>query len=380
MFFVMDTSRGITSELLSRMKNFVLQQNDIYKVSDVGARFSLISYADRGVMQLPLNRGTSIAAVRNALNSIGLTGRQRRVESGLQVVRDVIVNKRDGVQEDKGKVIVLMVGGKSDQFGLPSIKSEADELKRAGAKVVVIGIGSDLDETALKSAATKPENFIPVKSGESLLDAIPTISQSVKDANSASLNLDLGFILGSDGESAEADFALGKKAIKSLVKKLDISSEKTRIGLIVYGKKAGVVLTLDSSTNSDSFITKLDQTLAPQRGFALNDALVLSRRYLFDKRYGARDGIPKTAMIFINRDIDEQSKQAADVLRKDGVKIVAVSLGDRDVDDSLKRLTASDKDIFRIDTAKNISKLIKSPAPTLIPGLFFLLSVAISNE
>ena len=370
----MDTSRGITSELLSRMKNFVLQQNDIYKVSDVGARFSLISYADRGVMQLPLNRGTSIAAVRNALNSIGLTGRQRRVESGLQVVRDVIVNKRDGVQEDRGKVIVLMVGGKSDQFGLPSIKSEADELKRAGAKVVVMGIGLDLDETALKSAASKPETFVAIKSEGHLLVATPSISDAIKHAGRLPMIVDLGFVLGADGPNAEKDFALGKEVIKAVLKRLLVSKDMARVGLIVYGKRADIVLRLDQISNTDTALKLVDRMRTPEKGFALSNAITMARNNLFNSAAGARQEVPKTMMIFVNRDIDRSSKLAAEALKQDGVKIVALWIGSKDATDSLESITTNDQDILRIDDAYSIKRVAVRPASFLLPGklLWFL--------
>lgn len=370
MFFVIDTSRGVTAEDLRKMKDFVLKQADVYKPSDKGARMSVITYADRAAMQLPVNRGTSIGALRNALGSVGLSGRQRRVESGLELAKDTIVNKRDGVEDDRGKVVVLMVGGRSDPAGLGSIKVQGDALRRAGAKTVVIGVGGELDESALTSGAKDAESFVRVKPGGDLLDATPTISSAVKDAAKTSVAIDMVFILGATGSNAEKDFNLGKRAVVEMLKKLDVSRDKARVGLILYGKRASIVMRLDSLKDGESPVSIVEQIRAPgEAGFGLSEALNFARNFVLSERYGARRNVPKTAVVFVNRDIDEASKLAADALRQDGVKIIAVSLGAQDSRDSLKGITGSDDDVARITKEGDIEEaLTKKRGSSLLPG------------
>ena len=373
MFFIIDTSRGVTRDELNRMKEFVLKQADVYKLSDrdaAAARFSVIAYADRATMQLPLNRGTSVGALRNALLSVGLSGADRRVESGLELAKDTIAKKRDGVKDDRGKVVVLMVGGRSDASGLDSIVSEGDGLRRAGAKTVIIGVGSQLDESALKSGARNEESFVRVKSADELLDATPTISSAVKDAGKTSVAVDMVFILGATGSNAEKDFNLAKQAVIEMLKKLDLSKDKARVGVILYGQRASIALRFDSLKDGESPLSVVELIRAPrERGFALSEALNFARNFVFSERYGGRRDVPKTAVVFVNRDIDEASRLAADGLRKDGVKIIAVSLGEKDSRDSLKRITSSDDDIGRITKPGDIDEaLAKRRGSSLVAG------------
>ena len=376
-FFLIDTSRGITERDLRKMKELVLQQGIMYNVSSDDTRISVISYSDRASTELPLNRGTSTRAIRNALYSIGLTGRQRRVEVVLQSVRNKIANKLDGVKDDRGKVVVLMVGGRSDPFGLASAKLEADGVKSEGGKIVVVGIGSDLDETVLKSVATKPDAYVAARDGDEVVDATGPISDMIKDAGKTSVAVDIGFVLGADGANAGKDFRLGKRAIIAMVKKLDVSQGKVRVGLISYGERASVVVRLDSLTDGERFAKVVEKLQFSRPGFALSDAAELARSSLFSERYGARRGVPKTAVIFVNREIDDASKVAADELRKRGVKVVAVSLGDKDSSDSLKKITNSDGDVSRIERDDDIGAFAKKAASSVLPGEDFGFVVAV---
>ena len=370
MFYIVDTSRGVSGDDLNKMKEFVLQQGMIHKVSDKAARISVIAYADRAVTQLPLRSGTSVAALRSALSGVGLSGGQRRAESGLRLAKDTIVNKRDGVRDDRGKVVVLMVGGRSDPSGLASIKAEGDALRLAGAKTVIIGVGPELDEAALKSGVADADSFVRVKSGGSLLDATPAISSAAKEAGKTSVAVDLAFILGATGKNAANDFGLGKQAVVEMLKRLDVSRDKARVGLILYGKRASIVMRLDSSVkNGERALSIVEQVRAPgEEGFALGEALNLARNFVFSERYGARRNVPKTAVVLVNRDIDEASKLAADGLRQDGVKIIAVSLGTEDSRDSLKKITSSDGDITRIAKQDEVGALAKRKVDTVLPG------------
>ena len=370
MFYIIDTSRGVSGEDLKKMKKFVLEQGVIHKVSEKGARISVIAYADRAVTVLPLKSGTSVAALRSALSTVGLSGGQRRAESGLKLAKDTIVNKRDGVQDDRGKVVVLMVGGRSDPSGLASIKAEGDSLRLGGAKTVIMGVGPELDEAALKSGVVDADSFVRVKSGGSLLDATPAISRAAKEAGKISVAIDLAFILGATGKNAANDFRLGKQAVVERLKKLDVSRDKARVGLILYGKRGSIVMRLDSSVRTgESALSIVGQVRAPgEEGFALGEALNLARNYVFTEQYGARRNVPKAAVVFVNRDIDEASRLAADGLRQDGVKIIAVSLGTEDSRDSLKKITSGDGDITRIAKQDEVGALAEIKVGGLLPG------------
>ena len=350
------------------MRGFVSQQAKAYNISSDGVRISVLTYSSDARTLLPAGRGTSPEALKNALDAAALTDSPRQVANALQSVRRTIVYKTDGVRDDAGKVVVLIVAGRNARSGLPYVRSEGDALKGSGANVVVIGMGDDLDENEMKSVATKPDRFVKVSSEDKLLDAVSAVSDSISDTQKSSLKLDLGFILGADGVNAEKDFELGKEAIKEMLRKLDISREKTRFGLIVYGQSAGMVSRLDSVNSLKDALSVVDQVKIPRKGFALKEALEMARTDLFDALSGGRRDTDKTAVIFVNKEMDSASKAAAEALKKDGVKILAVSLGEADARDSLRDVTSTDKDIKRIASRSDVEKLTKDLASSLTSG------------
>ena len=367
-FYLLDTSKGVTKSQLGKMKDVVTQQANAYSISSDGVRMSVLTYDKEARSLLPVGRGTSVGSLKNALDAAALTDSPRQVENALQFVRRIITYKSDGARNDAGKVVVLMVAGRNARSGLPYVKSEASALKDSGASVVVIGMGDDLDENELKSVATKPDQFVKVSSEDKLMDAVSAVSGSISDTQKSSLKLDLGFILGADGVNADRDFALGKEAIKAMLRKLDISRDKTRFGLIVYGESAGMVSRLDSADSVDGALKVVDQVRSPRKGFALKEALEMARTDLLNVASGARRDTAKTAVIFVNKEMDPASKTAAEALRRAGVKILAVSLGEKDASDSLRDVTSSDEDIKRVSTRSDLDELTKALASSLTSG------------
>ena len=349
------------------MRDFVEKQGRIYNTSLDKVRFSLVSYADSPTTLLTIDKGISMIALRNALKGVQKADRQREIGKALMHVKDVIINGRDGIRPSAGKVVVLMVAGKDEPSDLPRMKSEAKGLARAGADIVVIGIGSHVDEAELKSATTNPSNIVKVKVGNQLLDAVAPVSKAVSTAVRDPSPLDIGFIIGTDGSDAK-DFNLQKDITKRLLDRLDVASDKSRIGLIVYGSDVRIHLRLDSENDRNSAKKVVDDLRRPRPGFSLPRAIAISERYLFAEGYGARKGVPKRAIVFVNREVDIPSKLAAAKLMAKGIKIVAVGVGKTGSVESLKDIASSGKDAVKIASANDLQKGIENALASVLPG------------
>lgn len=351
------------------MKDFVEKQGQVYNSSLDKVRFSLVSYADNPTTLLAINKGLSISALRNALKGVRKDDGQRQIGKALMHVKDVIVNRRDGIRPTAGKVVVLMVAGKDAPSDLPRIKSEAEDLARSGVDIVVMGIGSDLNKAELTLATTSPDNIVRVAVENQLLDAVAPVSKAVSSAVRDPTPLDVGFIIGADGSDAVKDFDLQKDITKQLLDRLDVASDKSRVGLILYGSDVRVPLRLDSDSNRNSAKKVMDDLRMPRPGFALARAIAISERYLFAEGYGTRKGVPKVAIIFVNRDVDAASKLAASKLIAKGIKVVAVAVGKMGNIESLKDIASSGKDAVKIASADDIQMGTEKTLSSVLPGM-----------
>ena len=370
LFFLVDTSKDVPENLLGKMRDFVKKQGQVYNSSLDKARFSLVSYADRPTTILAINKGTSMTALSNALKRVRKADGQRQVGKALMNIKDVIVNERDGVRPTAGKVVVLMVAGKDAPSDLQRMKLEAEALARAGVNIVVIGIGSDVDEAVLKLATTNPDNVVKLKFDNQLLDAVAPVSKAVSTSVRDPSPLDVGFIIGAEGSDAVKDFNLQKDITKRLLDRLDIASDKSRIGLIVYGSDVRVRVRLDSDNDRNSAKKLVHDLRMPRPGFALARAIAISERYLFAEGYGARKGVHKVAIVFVNRDVDTPSKSAASKLLAKGIRVVAVAVGRMGNIESVKDIASSGKDVVKIASADDIQKGTEKALLAVLPSMY----------
>ena len=368
LFYLVDTSKYVSKDTLQKMKDFVIAQGKVYNVSRDRVRISVMSYSNALITHLAISQGTEMELVKGAVGKVAESSAPRFVEKALQSVKEIIQNGRDGIRQEAGKVVVLLIAGRSERPGFTELKKEAEDLRRVGADIAVISIGSDVNEDEIKSVATTPSDIVRIPTADRLKDATANISDAVNGVQTISDPLDVGFVLGASGPSASKDFKLGKDVVIEMVRKLDVSADKNRVGLVVYGSDASFVFRLDTVRDKDNAIRAIEGLRMPGDGNALNKAIDLSRRYMFSEVYGARRGIPKSLVLLMNKNANSADKSEVEKLKTDGVKVVVVSLGKNVADESTKELATSMKDFVKISSRDDLRAGSKSATASLLEG------------
>eukprot|EP00112_Aurelia_sp_Birch-Aquarium-sp1_P005724 Seg1649.2 transcript_id=Seg1649.2/GoldUCD/mRNA.D3Y31 product="Collagen alpha-4 chain" protein_id=Seg1649.2/GoldUCD/D3Y31 len=366
-FYLIDNSKYVPSYTLKKMKDFVVEQRKIYNVSKDGVRISVMSYSDTLKTYLAVGQGVNMDFVKGAVGKVTESSKPRHVEKALKSMKEVIQNGRDGVRKEAGKVVVLLIAGGNERSGFDELRKEAEDLRRVGADIAVIAIGSDVNEDEIKSAVATPGEIVRVPTADRLKDATANISDRVSGAQLISDPLDLGFVIGASGPSADKDFEMGKDVVKEIVKKLDVATDKNRVGLIVFGSDARIVFRLDTVREKDNAIRAIEGLRMPGDGNALEKAIGLSRRYMFSELYGARRGIPKTLVILMNKNANSAERSEVDKLKTDGVRVLVVSLGKNVVDETTKHLATSSKDFAKVSSKNDVRNVIKEAVSSLLP-------------
>ena len=368
LFYLIDNSKYVSSDVFKNMKDFVIEQEKVYNVSRDGVRISVMSYSDTLKTHLAVGQGTNMNLVRGAVGKVTESSKPRHVEKALQSVKEIIQNGRDGIRQKAGKVVVLLIAGRNELSAFNELRKEAENLRRVGADIIVIAIGSDMNEDEIKSVATTPSDIVRVPIADRLSDATANISDAVGGVQAISDPLDVGFVIGASGSSAGKDFKLGKDFVKGIVRKLDVASDKSRVGLVVYGSDASFVFRLDTVRDKDNAIRAIEGLRMPGDGNALDKAIGLSRRYMFSEAYGARRGIPKSLVLLMNKNANSADKSEVEKLKSDGVKVVVVSLGRNVADETTKDLASSRSDFVEIKNKDDLRSRSKEVVSSLLPG------------
>ena len=137
------------------------------------------------------------------------------------------------------------------------------------------------------------------------------------------------FVLDESASVGRKNYELVKTFVINLVKDFDIGTENVRIGLITYSTKVYLHADLNQYNTTDS-ITKAIRSLPYRHGSTnTEDALKLLRTSSFQKNHGDRENVPNIAIVITDGDSNkpENTKAAADALKKDGVTIFSIGIG-----------------------------------------------------
>ena len=354
------------------MKEFVILQGKIYNISTNVVRAALFSYDSEATQILALEKGTSLAAMKASVAKLTKVNKPRLIQNALKSVKEMIVRSQSNqnFRKDAATVVVALIAGTNEQQKFDELKRVSDDLKRTGADIAIVAIGSDVSEEEVKSVVTSPNRVARITSGYRISEATPMLSDVIRSAKKVAAKLDLGFIIGVDGPNSAADFSLGKEFIASVVRKVAISPNQTRIGLIVYGANAGMVMKLDTVSDNANAISIIEMLNTPRPGDALARAADMGRTDLFYAKYGERKDAPNTAVVLVNKRINGASKVAIDRLKKDGVKVVLVVLG-KVVDlKPIKGVLNQGGDVFKVGGQDELGGAVDSAMSSILPGRF----------
>ena len=363
---MIDTSKGVTGQILDKMKDLVLQQAHSYNVSNGGVQLSVVSYSDTATTDLPINRGTDLNAVKRALDQIKPSDRERHIERALRTVRENIIYKRDGIRDTANKVLVLLLAGRNTPSALQELIREAKSLNTAGIDLAIVGIGPNVNEDEVEVVATNPENVVLVKSADNILSASAPLSKSVATSVRASPTADLGFVIGATKSSK--NFDIGKDIIKSIVRRLEVASDKARIGLVVYGPDSRIILQLNTATDRGSVIRAVDNLKYPGQGNTLRRALESMKTVLHGRISQERKGIPKTAIVFLDTGVERLTRVAAEELARRGVNVIGIAVGDKTNLESAKDVSGRGVDAIKVTGKKGVIEAAENAFKRLRSG------------
>lgn len=137
--------------------------------------------------------------------------------------------------------------------------------------------------------------------------------------------LDLGFAI--DGCGTDS-FSSCTELIKSIIKKVDVSSGETRVGIILYSRRAELLFGFGDLTNVSQIsnaLNNISYKLKKHRSLLnIGAALEMARQKLFTE---TRPGTKQVLILVTGGKAKDDVVIPSSQLRKDGVKLYAVGVG-----------------------------------------------------
>ena len=176
--------------------------------------------------------------------------------------------------------------------------------------------------------------------------------------------IDLAFVLDGSDSLTRAQFENIKKLVSSTLDRYTIAPEETQVAVIEYSDRPSLPISLNDHNNRDTLQDALDN-IQPSRGkgAATDDALKFAADQVFSPERGSRTGLPK-ALILVTDDRStgsESLRDAAEPLRKKGIPVYVVTIGNRYDETEVQDLAPSPGHVLSVDKpddARNLAPRI----------------------
>lgn len=151
--FILDSSGSLRNEY-QKEKDFLKVLAGTFGVTDTETRAGVITFSYNSEHSIKLKDHKDIESFNDAVDKIPLMGSTTRIDKALRLTQRELFLPINGARKGIPKILVLLTDGSQTQDADaedPGVISR--ELRSAGIRLIVIGIGSGVNQTELNNIA-----------------------------------------------------------------------------------------------------------------------------------------------------------------------------------------------------------------------------------
>lgn len=395
--FILDSSRSITRSDFLQQLRFVKDTVAQLSISDSGARVAVLTFGDSPRLHFAFDRYSTVTDIEQAVDRIGhQAGGSTDTAGALRYARLNSFaagreNRRD--QTVTTKMAIVVTDGKSDDAA--STIHEARLLRDSGVVVFAIGVGEQVDARELGAIASAPSGrHVFMADSYSALDSIGARLIEARCGNhpgqggdpsgkdcSTLRRADIVFALPSSVD--DADTAAGLRFVSSMAGRVQVGSNRIRVGLVPRLCHAVSGFALEEGTDSDRVALYVDN----QRPTGRVDETAASLRYMRDisfdgvgrlegQRGSGGGGSAKVAVVVVDgksSQVKPSTASEANRLKERGVLVMVVSVGGgKDaIKTELRTLAGCQKCLLSADGYASLGQVVEPLAGVVLDHLCF---------
>ena len=164
---------------------------------------------------------------------------------------------------------------------------------------------------------------------------------------------DIAFLVDASESMTKKDFETQKVVIKRIAATFDVGPTKSHLGLITFSSHAQVRIRFSENLDQVGFQSTVDSLPFAAGGTRFDRAFQVAANDLFSRSGGVRSDLPKILIIL------SDGKQSADYdaipiersvlpLRRLGVRILALAIGDQVDMSEMQQIVADSKDVYPV--------------------------------
>jgi Mg-chelatase subunit ChlD len=167
--FLLDSSGSLKADY-QREKDFMKTLTKSFGISKHGSRASVITFSGKADLSIKFNHHYDTATFNNAVDRIPYLDDITRLDLALRRAQSQMFLPENGARLDAQDVLILLTdGAQTEGNGAEHPGDIANELRKSGVKILVVGIGSETNPTELEHMAGNRSNVYSAKSFDELM-------------------------------------------------------------------------------------------------------------------------------------------------------------------------------------------------------------------
>ena len=195
--FILDSSGSLRREY-SKEKDFLKALAATFGVSSDDSRAGVVTFSYDAEHSIKLKDHSDILSFNNAVDKIFLMGSTTRIDKALRLAQKELFSLSNGGRPGIPKLLVLLTdGSQTPGADVEEPAQIANEIRKSGIRLLVIGIGKGVSMTELLKIGASRENvysadsFNTLISGEFIDDIVKTGCSAGKEINLVSYFFDV---------------------------------------------------------------------------------------------------------------------------------------------------------------------------------------------
>ncbi|NWQ89105.1 CO6A6 protein, partial [Burhinus bistriatus] len=357
--FVMDSSRSISSSQYRAMKDFMIALVNQSDVGPDGVQFGALKYSDKPVALFYLNKYTTKLGITKAIQRDDPLGQTTYTAKAL-VYSEMFFTEEHGSRKSKGvpQVLIVITDGVSHDKAM--LDDAAQRLRNKGITIYAVGVEGANRNELLTMAGSEDKCFY-VDTFEGLENLTANITNNMCDISvpECPKKADVIFLMNGSRNIDEEDFKTMMDFVTSVINPAVIA-QNTKIGFALYGGVYKEEFNLGFFPNRSELEFKI-QSIKQIKAHRSNIENALEKVKLnFQPEKGSRlhENVQQILVVVISGRTTRRAARAAESLRKKGVDIYAIGVGNVD-QSQLTQITGSSSRKYAVDDFSNLKTIRK---------------------
>ena len=173
---ILDSS-GSLSKDYDKEKDFLKELASSFGVSDDGSRVGVVTFSSNSEHSIKLKDHVDFVSFNNAVDKIPLMGSTTRIDKAFRLSQNELLSVSNGARPGVPKILVLLTdGSQTPEIGSEDPGDIADEIRKSGIKMIVVGVGQGIDKKELVDIAGGQDSVFLAKSFNQLI-SVPFVEK-----------------------------------------------------------------------------------------------------------------------------------------------------------------------------------------------------------